>query len=67
YLGFWIKACKKMAYKTNYQPIQLLIDCQVHTKHLASFGAVSCARSHFVKLLNQYCDVPAHKSAWLSP
>jgi leucyl/phenylalanyl-tRNA--protein transferase len=44
-----------------------LIDCQVHTKHLASFGAVSCARSHFVKLLNQYCDVPAHKSAWLSP
>ena len=28
YLGFWIKACKKMAYKTNYQPIQLLIDNQ---------------------------------------
>ena len=28
YLGFWIKACKKMAYKTNYQPIQLLIDKQ---------------------------------------
>jgi leucyl-tRNA---protein transferase len=26
YLGFWIKACKKMAYKSNYQPIQLLID-----------------------------------------
>ena len=28
YLGFWIKACKKMTYKTNYQPIQLLIDNQ---------------------------------------
>jgi arginyl-tRNA--protein-N-Asp/Glu arginylyltransferase len=28
YLGFWIKACNKMAYKSNYQPIQLLIDNQ---------------------------------------
>ncbi|MDP2903856.1 MAG: arginyltransferase [Methylovulum sp.] len=28
YLGFWIKACKKMAYKSDYQPMQLLIDNQ---------------------------------------
>ena len=28
YLGFWIKACKKMAYKSDYQPIQLFIDNQ---------------------------------------
>jgi arginyl-tRNA--protein-N-Asp/Glu arginylyltransferase len=28
YLGFWIEACKKMAYKSNYQPMQLLIDNQ---------------------------------------
>jgi leucyl-tRNA---protein transferase len=28
YLGFWIKACKKMAYKTDYQPIQTFIDNQ---------------------------------------
>jgi len=28
YLGFWIEACKKMAYKTDYQPLQLLIDNQ---------------------------------------
>jgi leucyl-tRNA---protein transferase len=28
YLGFWIKACKKMAYKNDYQPLQLLIDNQ---------------------------------------
>ena len=28
YLGFWIKTCKKMAYKSDYQPIQLLIDNQ---------------------------------------
>jgi arginyl-tRNA--protein-N-Asp/Glu arginylyltransferase len=28
YLGFWIKACKKMTYKSVYQPLQLLIDNQ---------------------------------------
>ena len=28
YLGFWIKTCKKMAYRSDYQPIQLLIDNQ---------------------------------------
>lgn len=28
YLGFWIKDCKKMVYKCDYQPIQLLIDKQ---------------------------------------
>ena len=44
-----------------------LIDCQVHTKHLARFGAVNCDRSYFVKLLNQYCDTPAHPSAWKCP
>jgi leucyl/phenylalanyl-tRNA--protein transferase len=41
-----------------------LIDCQVHTTHLASFGAVNCRRNNFIKLLNQYCDVPADQSAW---
>jgi arginine-tRNA-protein transferase len=25
YLGYWIKACRKMAYKINYRPIELLI------------------------------------------
>jgi arginine-tRNA-protein transferase len=24
YLGFWIKECQKMAYKSNYQPLQIL-------------------------------------------
>jgi leucyl-tRNA---protein transferase len=24
YLGFWVKQCKKMSYKSNYQPLQLL-------------------------------------------
>jgi leucyl-tRNA---protein transferase len=26
YLGYWIKDCKKMAYKNHYQPLELLID-----------------------------------------
>ncbi|MCX7097777.1 MAG: leucyl/phenylalanyl-tRNA--protein transferase [Methylococcales bacterium] len=41
-----------------------LIDCQVHTQHLASFGAASCGRSEFVKLLDDFCDVPPHPLAW---
>ncbi|MDD5412858.1 MAG: leucyl/phenylalanyl-tRNA--protein transferase, partial [Methylobacter sp.] len=36
-----------------------LIDCQVHTRHLESFGAQEIDRSDFTKLLNQYCDVPS--------
>ncbi|TAL50367.1 MAG: arginyltransferase [Methylovulum sp.] len=28
YLGFWIKDCKKMVYKSDYQPLQLLADDQ---------------------------------------
>ncbi|MGZ8190352.1 MAG: arginyltransferase [Methylococcaceae bacterium] len=26
YLGFWIKECKKMAYKSDYQPLQVLLE-----------------------------------------
>jgi leucyl/phenylalanyl-tRNA--protein transferase len=46
----------------NYQ----LIDCQIHTQHLESFGAQEIDRAYFTKLLDQYCDVPADKSAWQS-
>lgn len=28
YLGYWIDACKKMAYKSNYQPLQQRLDGQ---------------------------------------
>ncbi len=31
YLGLWIEACRKMNYKTNYQPIELLIDTEWQT------------------------------------
>ena len=46
----------------NYQ----LIDCQVHTTHLASFGAINYDRNYFIELLNKYCDLPPNSSAWQS-
>jgi len=41
-----------------------IIDCQVHSEHLASFGATNCERSKFINLLKDYCDEPANSSAW---
>jgi arginine-tRNA-protein transferase len=36
YLGYWVHGCQKMAYKIDYQPIQLLIDG--HWVHLPKGG-----------------------------
>lgn len=41
-----------------------LIDCQIHTTHLESFGAEEINRDYFIKLLDQYCDAPVQPSAW---
>ena len=41
-----------------------MVDCQVHTSHLARFGAQEIDRSQFAKLLDEYCDSPASQSAW---
>ena len=41
-----------------------LIDCQVHTSHLSSFGAINFARNEFKNLLNKYCELPANPLAW---
>lgn len=49
----WLKAW-------DYQ----LIDCQVHTNHLISLGAEEVAREQFKSLLDQYCDVSPHVTAW---
>lgn len=32
-----------------------LIDCQVHTSHLASLGAINIPRQNFIALLEQHC------------
>jgi len=41
-----------------------LIDCQVHTEHLESLGAVEIDRRDFVELLARYCEASAKAEAW---
>jgi leucyl/phenylalanyl-tRNA---protein transferase len=41
-----------------------VIDCQVSTEHLKSFGAEEIARDKFENLLNQYCDEAPQPQAW---
>jgi leucyl/phenylalanyl-tRNA--protein transferase len=42
-----------------------LIDCQVHTGHLASLGAEDIPREHFLELLDSWCDpFDAHQGYW---
>ncbi len=58
----------KVAFATLVQQLKSwgyqLIDCQVHTGHLASLGAEEISRDYFTKLLNQHCNIPARPSAW---
>jgi len=41
-----------------------LIDCQIHSRHLASLGANEIDRADFIKLLDQYCNISVNPSAW---
>jgi leucyl/phenylalanyl-tRNA--protein transferase len=41
-----------------------LIDCQVNTQHLISFGAEEISRGEFAKLLDKYCDLAPELTAW---
>jgi leucyl/phenylalanyl-tRNA--protein transferase len=41
-----------------------LIDCQVHTGHLASLGAEEIARAEFARLLEIHCEQPVSREAW---
>ncbi len=42
-----------------------LIDCQVHTDHLASLGAVDIPREAFLELLDRHCDpFEIHQGQW---
>lgn len=52
-------ACACLAY-WGYE----LIDCQVHTPHLASLGAVEIPRQRFTELLRVCCDQRAGRQAW---
>lgn len=42
-----------------------LIDCQLETPHLASMGASSIEREHYIQLLNEYGDFPTESLATL--
>jgi leucyl/phenylalanyl-tRNA--protein transferase len=40
-----------------------LIDCQVHSQHLASLGSRTMSRHEFLRLLDRLCD-EAHPGSW---
>ncbi|MNZ97937.1 Leucyl/phenylalanyl-tRNA--protein transferase [compost metagenome] len=42
-----------------------LIDCQMHTQHLHSFGARTIPRSEFASYLQRYLDQPC-QADWLA-
>lgn len=52
--------CKQLA-AWGYQ----LIDCQVHTDHLASLGALCISRDEFADQLDLLCSKQPSSSAWL--
>lgn len=58
----------KVAFATLVKQLNVwgyqMIDCQVHTSHLESFGAQEVNRDHFKKLLDQYCAAAVHPAAW---
>ncbi len=41
-----------------------LIDCQMHTEHLASLGAQTVQRRIFVDWLNRLCPLPGRVGSW---
>ena len=58
----------KVAFVTLVEHLQRwgyqLIDCQVHSAHLASLGASNCSRADFKNLLDQYCVPSPSFFAW---
>ncbi|MFA5984186.1 MAG: leucyl/phenylalanyl-tRNA--protein transferase [Methylococcaceae bacterium] len=58
----------KVAYATLVERLRLwgyqLIDCQVHTQHLASLGAEEIERDHFIRLLDNYYNQSVQATAW---
>jgi len=44
-----------------------LVDCQVHTDHLAQFGAREWPRDRFLDELQTALEAPTHRGSWTSP
>jgi leucyl/phenylalanyl-tRNA--protein transferase len=40
------------------------VDCQMHTDHLARFGATEWSRRHFLQALGHALQVPTRRGAW---
>ncbi|MCK5512252.1 MAG: leucyl/phenylalanyl-tRNA--protein transferase [Thermodesulfovibrionia bacterium] len=62
------KDASKVAFVTLVQQLLrwefTLIDCQVTTEHLLSFGAKKIPRSEFLKMLSSALKAPARKGTW---
>jgi leucyl/phenylalanyl-tRNA--protein transferase len=43
------------------------VDCQMHTPHLARFGAVTWPRQRFLQALEQALQVPTRRGPWTAP
>jgi len=43
-----------------------LVDCQIHSGHLASLGAEEIRRTDFINLLTNFCGLPVSEQAWHS-
>ena len=41
-----------------------LLDCQVHSEHLARMGSVLVTRADFLAMLDVLCDAPVGREAW---
>jgi len=41
-----------------------VIDCQIHSNHLASMGAKEISRNDFIGYLNKYCIINSSNSLW---
>ncbi|MFI3187444.1 MAG: leucyl/phenylalanyl-tRNA--protein transferase [Methylococcaceae bacterium] len=58
----------KVAFVTLVERLKLwgyrLVDCQVHSRHLESLGAEEIGRDYFIKLLDQYVELPCHPASW---
>ena len=58
----------KVAFASLVQQLEAwrfeLIDCQVHTEHLARFGAKEWSRRRFLTALHRSIDAPTRRGAW---
>ncbi len=41
-----------------------MIDCQVHSEHLVTLGAIEISRQSFKKNLHRWCDLPHQQGSW---